>query len=130
MTRRLAARHYGDMGIESFLPESVQLILMGAMAAVFVLSQAARRYPHVEWLRKFNLPDNRIEEQKRRARRSGNIFAGVEMILMGLAIPAVYLVMTVMFFSEMTTGELLLVGASSLLCIGFGIWAIAKSRTS
>lgn len=80
------------MGIDGFLPDSVKLFLLGLMAAVFVLSRAARRYPQVDWLQKFQLRDYRTEEQKRRARRSGNIMAGIEMILMGLAIPAVYFV--------------------------------------
>lgn len=117
------------MGIESLLPDSIKLIVAGLIASLFVLSQATRRYPHVEWLRRFQLRDNRTEEQKRRARRSGNTFAGIEMIFLGLAIPAAYLVLTTMFFGEMTSVELVVVAAGSLLCIGLGIMAIAKARS-
>lgn len=123
-------RQFRKMFIESFLPDSVKLIVICLTAAVIILTKAARRYPHVEWLQKFHLPDYRTEEQKRRARRAGNIIAGIEMIGIGLVIPVVYFITTVMFFSEMSTGALLAAGSLSVLCIGFGVMAIAKSRAS
>ena len=116
------------MGIDALFPDFIKVPIMGIIATVFVLSQAARRYPHVEWLRKFELPDRRTPEQKRRAERSGQIMAGIQMILLGLVIPPGYLILEVMFMSDPSTLEMVLVGSGSLLCIGFGITAIVKAR--
>ncbi len=116
------------MGIESLSPDAIKLPILGIIATVFVLSQAARRYPHVDWLRKFEFPDHRTPEQKRRAARSGQIVGGLEMILIGIALPFGYLVLTVMFMNEPSADALLLVGGGSLLCIAFGVAAIVKAR--
>lgn len=112
--------------IESFLPESVKIVLMGVIALVIVLSALARKLPGVAWLQAFKLPDNRTDEQKRRARRSADILGGLEMIAAGVAMPAVYLVTSVMFFSEPTPGVLLVLGVFSVLLIGLGVGVIVK----
>ena len=118
------------MGMGSLLPDVVKEILMGLTAGILVLSWAAPKYPHVTWLQKFHLRDPRSDVQKQRARRSGNIMAGLQLIGMGLLIPLGYLVITAMFFSEITTTELLIVGTASLLCIMGGITAIVKARSA
>lgn len=113
--------------VESFLPESVKMVLMGIVSVVMVLSALARRMPDVAWLQTFKLQDKRTEEQKRKAQRSANILGGFEMILAGVALPAVYVVLTVMLFNEPSQGVLLLVGAFSLLLIGIGVVVIVKA---
>jgi hypothetical protein len=116
--------------IESFLPESVKIVLMGIIALAIVLSALARKLPNVAWLQFFRLQDNRTEEQKRRARRSGDILGGLEMIMAGVAVPAVYLVGSVMFFNDPTRGTLLLVGAISVVLIALGVGVIVKTARS
>ncbi|HYN82820.1 MAG TPA: hypothetical protein VES88_15130 [Gemmatimonadaceae bacterium] len=113
--------------VESFLPESVKMVLMGIVSVVIVLSALARRMPDVAWLQTFKLQDKRTEEQKRKAQRSANILGGFEMILAGVALPAVYVISTVMFFNEPSQGALLLVGALSVLLIGIGVRVILKA---
>lgn len=108
--------------------ETVQVIGGGVVLGLFALSQAARRRPDVPWLQKFNLPDHRTEQQKRRARRSQNIIVGIEMIGAGLLLPLAYLFSTVLFFfsgvSPVALGVTIL---CSLALIGFGIRAIVKA---
>jgi hypothetical protein len=118
------------VGIESLLPDSVKIPVLGVITLVIVLSALASRYPAIEWLQRFRVRDNRSDEQKARARRSSNILAGAEMVMMGLAIPFVYGIATVMFFNDFGTGEMLVVGAVSLLCVGLGMWTLAKARSS
>src|SRR5687767_4242094 len=101
--------------IESFLPESVKMVLMGIVSVVIVLSALARRMPHVAWLQTFKLEDKRTEEQKRKAQRSANILGGLEMIIAGVALPAAYVIVTVMLFNEPSQVVLLLLGAFSVL---------------
>ena len=117
------------MGIEALFPDFVKVPIIVLVSALLLLTHAARRYPHVEWLQKFKLPDNRTEAQKQRARRTGNILTGIEMIGVGLLIPLGYAIMTVMFMSSIGPIEMVLVGAASLLCVGFGIFVIIKART-
>jgi magnesium-transporting ATPase (P-type) len=116
--------------IESFLPEPVKMVLMGIISLVIVLSALQRKMPNVAWLQAFKLQDNRTEEQKRRAQRSASMLGGFEMIFAGVAVPAVYLVGTVMFFNEPTQGALLLVGALSVVLIGLGVRVIVKAARS
>lgn len=47
---------------------------------------------------------------------------------MGLAIPAGYVVLTVILFDAFTTKAIVLVLAASALCIALGITAIARGR--
>src|SRR5687768_15470 len=113
--------------VESFLPESVKMVLMGIVSVVIVLSALAGRMPDVAWLQTFKLQDKRTEEQKRRARRSANILGGLEMIVAGVALPAVYVIPTVMFFNEPSQRVLLLLGAFSIALIGIGVRVIVKA---
>lgn len=144
---------------------SLQLVLGGIVVAVWCLSRAARRYPHVSWLQPFanafpsrpprrkaaprNLeayiasgaqPRERSpfvgpavasvrEAHVQRSRQRGQVYTGLEMILFGIVIPPGYVLLEMMmFFSETTTLEWLLVGGASLLFIGLGIAAIVTSR--
>ena len=111
-----------------FLPTSVEMILLGLIAVVFVLSGLARAFPQVAWLQAFRFSNRLSEEQKARALRSANVLAGVELIGTGVLVPFVYIAVTLMFFNEFETGTVLIIGASSLLCISLGVWSIVKNR--
>jgi len=61
-------------------------------------------------------------------RQRSNIYAGVELILMGIILPMVYFAGTVMFFNQpTTTGTVLSLGGSVLL-IGLGATAIWRNH--
>jgi hypothetical protein len=114
--------------MESFLPDSVKAILGGLIAAVFVLSRLAVRFPDVAWLQHFRLPTpNLTEEQKARRHRRAGRLAGLEIILAGLVLPMLYILSKVMMFNEPTTLGLTIVVACSVVCIALGIWIIARN---
>ncbi|MGH7560427.1 MAG: hypothetical protein ACRENB_05345 [Gemmatimonadales bacterium] len=111
------------------MPRSVEMILASVAAVVLALSFAARRFPAVAWLQAFRFdPPQLREEQRARMRRRANIYAGIELILLGLVLPIGYLALTLMFFNSITTAGVVLTALGSLLCIGLGITAIAKNR--
>jgi hypothetical protein len=113
--------------VESFLPESVKMVLMGFGLLVIVLVMLAHKMPNVPWLQAFKVQDRRTEEQKQRARRTAGILDGFEMIIAGIAVPGAYLVSTVMFFSTPSPVALFLVGAVSVVLIGIGVGVIVKA---
>lgn len=73
-------------------------------------------------------PDSRDPAERERAQRRADTWVGAELILMGLAIPAGYVVLTVILFDAFTTKAIVLVLAASALCIALGITAIARGR--
>jgi hypothetical protein len=108
--------------------EGMQALIVGTIIVLFLLSRATRRYPHVEWLQSFKFNDPRTEEQKRRARRTGEIMGGIELIGIGAAAPPVYLLSTVFMFSNPNPAIL---AASIVFGVAFillGIRAIVKAR--
>lgn len=113
--------------VELFLTEPVKDAVLSLVALLIVLTALARRMPHVTWLQFFSVPANRTEQQDSKMRRSGNVLVGFEMILAGMAIPAVYLFSTMMFFNQPSRLGLLLVGVLSLLSVWFGMRVILKS---
>lgn len=109
--------------------ETLQLVAVLLLGAVFGLSLAARRYPHVTWLQGFSNAFPRLsDEQRRKTRKRSDFHAGVELILLGLALPLGYAVLTTMTFSSFSTTATIVVAAGSVLCIGLGIAAIVHSR--
>ena len=115
--------------METFLSDTVQAILLGLLAITFALSRLARALPHVAWLQVFRLPVMRMsEEQKIRRRRSANRLVALEMVVAGVALPLLYFVSTVMFFSEPKTIPTIIVTACSILCIALGIWIFLRNR--
>jgi hypothetical protein len=115
--------------MESIFPRWVNAILLGLIAVAFVMNRLSRQLPHVAWLQWFRIPVIQMsEEQRERRRRSGNRMAALEIVLMGLALPAVYFLSTIMFFSEPKTIPTVIVTACSLLCISLGIWIFARNR--
>ncbi|HKZ80970.1 MAG TPA: hypothetical protein VJ124_22045 [Pyrinomonadaceae bacterium] len=114
--------------MESFLPDSVKAILVGLLAILLLLNRLARALPHVAWLQSFRLPVMRIsEEQKAKRRRSANRLAGLEIILLGLALPLLYLFSTLILFNEPKATLMIIVTVSSVLCITLGIWVFARN---
>jgi hypothetical protein len=110
---------------------TVQMVLAGIIAVVFGMSALSRRFPHVSWLQVFRYDPPRLSEKQRaRMRKSANITAGLELILLGIGLPMLYVVSTVMFFGSFTTTGIILTFASSVLCIGLGATGIWRSRRS
>lgn len=115
--------------MEAFLPDTVKLVLLGILAIVFVLNRLARALPQVAWLQAFRLPVRHLsDEQKAARRRAGNRMAAVELILLGLALPLLYVGSTVMLFNDIKAATMVLVGGCSVICVGLGIWLIARNR--
>lgn len=109
---------------------TVQLVALGILAVVLGLSALARRFPHVAWLQLFRYHLPRLSEQQRaKMRQRANFYAGVEMILMGVVLPMLYVAVTVMFFNAFTTTGIVLVIAGSLLLVGLGVTAIWRNRS-
>lgn len=109
--------------------DRIQMVVVGVLAVVFGLSALSRRLPHITWLRAFRYtPPQLSEEQRARIRRRSNIHAGIEFILMGITLPMLYGIATVMFFSDFTVTGTILVLAGSVLCIGLGVTAIWQNR--
>jgi hypothetical protein len=106
-----------------------KMVLVGLMAVVFILSELSKRFPDVEWLRHFRWEPARLDDaQRARLRRRTNITSGVELMLIGLALPLGYVALKVMFFNEITAGGLTIVGLLSLVCFGLGVVAIWRNR--
>jgi nitrate reductase gamma subunit len=113
--------------------EIVQLVILGILAGVFGLSALSRRYPHIGWLQpfRFNWPQL-PQAQRERMRRRANVHAGIELILIGFAVPIVYVGSSIMTFSDPTAGGLTISIAIAALLIALGItgvWRNARRRT-
>ena len=107
--------------------QGFQLFFVLVFVGTLVLSKVTPGNPRLAWIRNFRLADNRTEEQKRSARRSRTVMDGIEMILMGLALPPLYLFSTVLFFFS-GVNPVVLAGTIlfSLVLIIIGIRAIIK----
>lgn len=107
----------------------VQIVLLGVLAAAYGLSALSRRFPRVALLQVFRHNAPRLSEKQRATiRRRVNSYAGIELILMGIVLPMIYVVSNVMFFSSPTSTGIGLVTAGSLLLIGLGTTAIWRNR--
>ena len=106
-----------------------QLVTVLVLATLFLLATAARRYPHVTWLRGFANAFPRLPEaQRRQAAKRADFYAGAELIVAGLALPMAYAALTMMTFSSYTTAATVVVAVGSVFCIALGIVAIVHSR--
>jgi hypothetical protein len=107
--------------------ERIQMVLGGLALVLFGLSALSRRLPNVAWLQIFRFERPRLSEEHRaRMRRRANVHAGVELILLGIALPMGYVAMTVMLFNDITARAMTLVLMGSALCIGLGVTAIVR----
>lgn len=115
--------------MEAFFPDSVKAILVGLIAIAVALGWLARTFPHVTWLQLFRIPDSQMTEaQREKQRRASNRHTAVEIVLVGLALPVGYVLLTVISFRELETMPMAAVGVGSVLCITFGIWSFVRNR--
>jgi hypothetical protein len=115
--------------MESFLPDTVKVILLALIALAFVGSRLARRFPDIAWLQFFRLPVRQMSEAERsKRRRAANRIAALEIMFAGILLPVVYFLSSVMFFSEPKTLPTIIVFAGSFICFGLGIWVLASNR--
>jgi hypothetical protein len=108
---------------------TVQLVLGGLVVVLVALSAMSRRFPDVGWLQpfRFNAP-HLSDEQRARMRQRANVYAGVELILLGIVIPIAYFALTIMMFNEPTfLGSTIAIG-SSIVLIALGVVAIWTNR--
>jgi predicted transporter len=109
--------------------EKIQTVVVIVVLVLVGAATVSRRLRNVAWLQRFRFEWPQMsKERQARARRPANVLAGVEFILLGLVIPPGYLVSEVMLMSDTSKTEFAFVLAGSLLCIGLGIAAIARSR--
>lgn len=111
----------------------VQLVILGVLAGIFGLSALSRRHPRVGWLQpfRFNWPQL-PQEQRESMRRRANVHAGIELILLGFAVPIVYVGSSIMMFNDPTARGLTISLAIAALLIALGItgvWRNARRRT-
>ena len=68
------------------------------------------------------------KEQKAKQRRRSNVYAGVQLILLGVSLPFGYHILSMMmFFSSVSRTENIVLVAFSGLCVALGITAIIRS---
>jgi hypothetical protein len=111
----------------AFLPQWLKIALGTMVIAGFILTRAARRFPEVEWLNVFRFADNLDPARRARMKRSSEIHAGVEIILLGIVVPPAYFVLTLMTWSDLSRGITIAVGAFSAGCIVLGFWVISRA---
>lgn len=111
--------------------EILKQIGMAVIAGGIVIVWIARRFPTVAWLRPFQLAMFQVqlsEPQKARRRRWASIQAGLEIMILGLLIPAGYVLSKVMMFDNINSGPLAISLAAMLACFVLGFWVILKER--
>lgn len=109
------------------MSERFQIVVGSILMVLYGLSALSRRFPHVAWLQHFRIPRPRFtEEQQVKMRRRADVYAGAQLILLGVIVPIGYLALTVMTFSAVSTGAMTLVLGGSVLCIVLGITAVVR----
>jgi hypothetical protein len=116
-----------EVRMAAFLPEWLKIALGTLVIVGFVLTRAARRFPEVEWLNVFRFADNLDPARRARMRRSSEIHAGAEIILLGIVVPPAYFVLTLMTWSDLSRGITIAVGAFSATCIALGVWVLWRT---
>ena len=113
------------------MTQTIQLIVLVFLGALWGLSALARRNPQVRWLQPFNIKWPQLSEaQKDRMRRRSNILAGLKFVLLGFGVPVMYVASSVMMFNDPTTLGLTISGACGLALIVVGLVAIWQNRRS
>jgi hypothetical protein len=108
---------------------TVQLVLVGIIVVLFGASALARRFPDIGWLQVFRYdPPQLSEEQRALMRRRSDINSGIQLILLGIGLPLIYVASTIMFFNDFEAIPTVLVVAGSVVCIGLGVTGIRRSR--
>ena len=111
------------------MSDTIKLVLVSILAVLFGLSALARRLPHVTWLRPFAGLFPRLSEAERaRVQGRADFYAGIQLILMGLALPLLYVITTVMLFNTPTSTGIAVTFAGSVVLIVLGALAIRSGR--
>lgn len=110
------------------MSSTLQIVVASVAMLVMLLGWLARRHPEARWLRAFNLRDRLTPAQQRELKRSSDVAAGMQLILLGIVVALGYVALTVMLFNEFTTGGVVLVTVCSLGCIVAGVIGIGKSN--
>ncbi len=114
--------------MESFLPDSIKMILGAGILGAFVINRLSYAFPHTEWLQYFRLPAPDITEaEKERRRRQGNRHAALEMAGFALLLPLLYVGSQIFLFNEPDTVVLVVVCGISLAIICVSIWLFVKN---
>ena len=110
------------------MTSTIQLIVLVILAVVFGLSALSRRYPHISWLQAFHIKRPQLTEaQRARAQRRANIHAAIQFVLLGLGVPVIYVVSSIMMFSDPSRVGLIISGIIGFALIVLGIIAIWSS---
>lgn len=109
------------------LPEWAKIALGVLVIAGFLLSRAAVRYPHVQWLRAFDVRGPVDPARQARLARAGKVKAGVEMILLGVVLPIGYAALTLMTWSDFKTGLTVAVFGTSAVLITAGTVVLIRA---
>lgn len=104
--------------------KKIQLMVLGVLGSLFALSELSRRLPRIGGLQPFRQAFALDGAQRDLARRRWDVLTGIKFILMGLALPILYVMSRVMLFNEPTWRGILIAGAGSLLCFVLGGHAI------
>lgn len=108
---------------------TVQLVLGGFLVLLLGMSALSRRFPRIAWLQLFRYSAPQLsDEQRAKIRQRANVYAGIELILLGIVVPVVYFASTVMMFNEPTTTGTSIALSSALVLIGLGTTAIWRNR--
>ncbi len=114
--------------MESFLPDSIKMILGAGILGAFVMNRLSYAFPHMEWLRYFRLPAPDIsEKEKERRRRGDNRRVAFEMAGLALVLPLLYVGSTIIFFNEPDSLVLRVLCAISVALIGVSVWLFVKN---
>jgi hypothetical protein len=115
--------------MEMLLPDGSETIALGLFAAAILVVWLARRFPDVTWLQPFQLRTFQLTEaQKARHRRAGNRQAALEIMLMGLMLPVLYLLSSLFMFNDPKATPMAIALAGMVVCFGVGIWLFARNR--
>jgi hypothetical protein len=111
------------------MTSTVQLVVLIVLGAIVGLAALARRYPNIGWLRPFHMAQPHLSDEERaRIKRRGNVHTGIELILMGLAVPAVYVGSSIMMFSDPGRIGLIISAAIGFGLVMLGLFVIQNNR--
>ena len=108
------------------LTELFQLVVVIFGISFTALAWAAGRWPDVEWLRPFRMA-HLTTAQRERNRKRAERMAGVEILLLGFALPLGYLILTVMTFSSINPWWFGATIVASVACIVVGATVMVKN---
>lgn len=107
---------------------TTQIVLGSLVLLIMFLGWLGRRHPQIVWLRVFDMRAKLTDDQRRRLQRTVDMNAGLQLILLGLALPVVYVVLTTMFFGTFAPRGIAFVAAGSLACIVTGLVGVIRTR--